>query len=53
MLTALFALFVGWLLHFVGLNNLMHDMIGFTDQQYYMTWFCTGLTVWLIKLIRG
>jgi hypothetical protein len=52
MITILLGLFIGWLLHFVGLNDLLHNMVGFSDQQYYLTWFILGFFIWLVNLIK-
>jgi hypothetical protein len=42
MLSILSALFVGWLLHFVHLNDLFHNLLGFNRTEYYMVFFGLG-----------
>lgn len=53
MITALFALFVGWLLGLIGLDSLLHNVIGLSEQGYYISWFAMGLVIWLVKLIKS
>lgn len=52
MLTILFAILSGWLLHFVGLDTVFHNMVGFDETQYYLTWFILGFFTWLVNLIK-
>lgn len=52
MLTALFALCIGWLLGLIGLDYLLNAMMGLTQQGYYICWFVTGGIVWVVNLVK-
>lgn len=52
MLMALVSLFIGWLLGLIGLDTLLNNMVGLTQQNYYVVWFVMGLIIWLVNLIK-
>jgi uncharacterized membrane protein YiaA len=51
MITILFSLLVGWLLHFVHLNGLFTYLVGMNDHGYYFMWLIMGLVAWMRGLL--
>jgi hypothetical protein len=47
MLHILMGLFLGWIFSLIGLDDLFDSLLGFTSEQYYLTWFIIGFVVWI------
>lgn len=52
MITVLIALFFGWLFGLIGVDTLFHNMIGLSQQGYYIGWAVMGAVLWLKGVIK-
>lgn len=52
MIPVIVNLMVGWLLHFVGLETMFKNLLGFNEGQYYLMFLIFGVIVFITNRIK-